>query len=183
MSILAIPHSLSRPTSLSKEIGLVFFASCFIALFAKVQIVLPFTPVPIVLQDLLCVACGVLFGSRRGAAIALAFLAQGAIGLPVFAGGAGGLAIFTGLTGGYLIGYVLAAFTAGWVIERFGRRTPATAFIGIVVGNALLFLCGVSYLSMFVGFSKAIVLGFLPFIPGNLIKTILIVQLLKRPAK
>jgi biotin transport system substrate-specific component len=179
MTTVTIPMTTNRAASLTRDMALILVGGCFLSLFAKIQIPLPFTPIPLVLQDVLAISFGILFGARRGACMVLAFLLGGALGFPAFAGGKGGLLTLMGPTAGYLIGYLLAAFTSGWVVERFQRKTAATAFIGFVAGSAVMFACGLTYLSTFVGFSKAIVLGFLPFIPGNLIKTILAVHLLK----
>jgi biotin transport system substrate-specific component len=170
---LALPLQQNR--TWIQELSIIVGASLLVGLFAKVQIPLPFTPVPIVLQDTMIIFLGVLLGSRRGAAAAFAFLAQGAAGWPVFAGGVGGFVKFAGPTGGYLIGYLFAAFAAGWIVERLGKERASSSFLGMLGGSAVLFLCGVSFLSSFVGVKSALLLGLLPFIPGNLVKTIVVV--------
>ena len=39
------------------------------------------------------------------------------------------------------------------------------------VGHTLIFVFGVAWLSFFVGLKQAVLLGFIPFIPGEIIKT------------
>lgn len=107
MSQLVISATQNR--SKSRDFVLILGSSLLMGLFAKIQIPLSFTPVPIALQDTIAIFLGILLGPRRGTLAVLAFLAQGALGFPVFAGGVGGIMKFIGPTGGYLIGYPLAA--------------------------------------------------------------------------
>jgi biotin transport system substrate-specific component len=111
-----------------------------------------------------------LLGSKRAPAAVALFLAQGAFGLPVFTHGGCGLAYFFGPRGGYLIGYLVAAYTVGKVVELLGKRTLSTAFTAMLAGNAVLFLCGATWLSTFIGVEKAILLGVVPFLLGDLLK-------------
>ncbi len=156
-------------------------ASVIIALFAPLVIRLPFTPVPIGLQVDVVLFLAALMGSRRGALAVLAFLAQGALGLPVFAGGAAdGLARFIGPTGGYLIGYVLGAYLTGMLVERMKERKVSSTFFALGVGHLAVFACGLPQLSLFVGSIKAaFLIGVLPFLPGALVKIVLVLRALK----
>ncbi len=101
------------------------------------------------------------------------YVAQGLAGLPVFAGGKAGLAVLLGPTGGYLIGFIAAAFVTGWLAERGWDRRPLTTAIAMVLGNLVIYLLGVSWLAVFVGISKAPLLGMVPFIPGDIVKIVL----------
>jgi biotin transport system substrate-specific component len=93
--------------------------------------------------------------------------------LPVFAGGKAGLAVLLGPTGGYLIGFIAAAFVTGWLAERGWDRWPLTTALAMVFGNLVIYLFGVSWLAVFVGISKAPLLGMVPFIPGDILKIVL----------
>ena len=161
-----------------REIGIVLFSSLLIALFAKVAIPLPFTPVPIATQMNVVLCLSMWLGSRRAAASVFAFLLEGAVGLPVFAGGIGGLAVFLGPRGGYLIGYLLAAAVTGYLAERMTQRSPLKAFLAMLAGNGLVYLIGASYLATFVGPVKAVLLGVAPFVFGDLVKLAISVKLL-----
>jgi biotin transport system substrate-specific component len=101
------------------------------------------------------------------------YVAQGLAGLPVFAGGKAGLAVLLGPTGGYLIGFIAAAFVTGWLAERGWDRRPLTTAIAMVLGNLVIYLLGVCWLDVFVGISKAPLLGLVPFIPGDIVKIVL----------
>jgi biotin transport system substrate-specific component len=166
------------PTVL-KSITQVIGSSLLIGLFSYVSIPLPFTPVPIVAQATLVLLLGVLLGSKKAASSVALFIAQGAAGLPVFAGGAFGVATLLGPRGGYLIGYLLAAYAAGKLMEVAGKKTILNAFMSMYAGNVIIYLCGSFGLSYFVGGAKALSLGVLPFVIGDLIKIGLSLSFLK----
>jgi len=68
----------------AKQAAIVVAASLFVALCARVSVPLPFTPVPLTLQNFGVLAVGLLLGSRRGFAALALYLIEGACGLPVF---------------------------------------------------------------------------------------------------
>jgi len=161
--------------------GLIVVLSSFlIALCANVAIPLPFTPVPIAVQGSLILFIAALLGSQRAVAAVSLFLFQGLIGLPVFAHGTSGFLILLGPTGGYLIGYLIAAFVTGWIVERVREKTPLSFFLAMGAGNLVIFLVGAAWLSQFVGVSSALILGVAPFIAGDLLKLLVSARLLKR---
>src|ERR1700690_936363 len=107
----------SRSVEWAKQAGIVIGASLFVALCARVTVPLPFTPVPLTLQNFGVLAVGLCLGSRRGFAALSLYLVEGICGLPVFSMGAGAGHIL-GPTGGFLIAYPLVAFVAGWIYEH-----------------------------------------------------------------
>ncbi len=152
------------------DVTLVVIGSVFIALFARVIVPLPFSPVPITGQTFAVLLVGVLLGSRRGGLGVLLYLLEGVAGFPFFAGGTGGLAHLAGPTGGYLIGFVVAAFTVGLLAEQgWDRRVWSTA-LAMLIGNTIIYAFGLPWLGHFVGAGKVFSLGLLPFIPGDLFK-------------
>ncbi|NOX36374.1 MAG: biotin transporter BioY [Calditrichaeota bacterium] len=160
------------------NLALVIGGSLFIALMSQLAIRLPFTPVPVTGQTFAVLLIGMLYGSRMGAATVLAYLTEGLMGLPVFANGAAGLAYALGPTGGYLIGFVPAAYIAGFLAEKGWHRRIDTTLLALVIADVFIFLFGVAYLATFSGVESAIHLGLLPFIPGNLLKIALVAFLL-----
>src|SRR6185369_13647573 len=116
-----------RSRDLLRDVVLVIGASAFIALCARVTLPLPFTPVPLTLQNFGVLLVGLLLGSKRGFGAALLYLAAGATGAPVFnPAGPGGVLQLFGVTGGFLLAYPFMAGLAGWIMER-GRPTFARA--------------------------------------------------------
>jgi len=149
----------------------VLAASLLIALLAHVRFTLPFTPVPVTGQTLGVLLVAAALGARRGTAAVLAYLAEGALGLPVFAGGSG-MAYLFGPTGGYLLGFLAAAWVVGALAERGSERNLRTAWLAFLAGEAVIYAFGVPWLGLYVGFSRAVVLGFTPFLLGDLLKAL-----------
>ncbi|MEW6094105.1 MAG: biotin transporter BioY [Chloroflexota bacterium] len=163
-----------------RDVLLVVGGSLLVALMAQVKIPLPFTPVPLTGQTFAVLLVGAALGSRRGAASLLFYLVQGMVGLPVFAGGASGLAYLAGPTGGYLVGFACAAFVVGWMAETGQDKRFRTALLVFLAGEAVIYLFGVPWLGIYIGFEKALTAGFLPFLIGDAIK--LIAAALAQPA-
>ena len=131
----------------ARQVSIVVGASLFVALCARVAIPLPFTPVPLTVQNFGVLLVGLLLGSRRGVAVMALYLAEGAIGMPVFSPtGPGGIAQLLGPTGGFLLAYPLAAWVAGFVFDR-GRKTFTRAAIGGLAGEIVIFTGGLTWLA------------------------------------
>jgi biotin transporter BioY len=167
-----------QPRAFFYDAALVIAGSLLIALSAQLAVRLPFTPVPITAQTLAVLLTGALLGWRRGVAAVLLYLGEGLAGLPVFAGGGAGPGHMAGPTGGYLIGFLLAAFTTGWLAERGWDRRFGTTFLAMLAGNVLLYVPGLLWLTQFVGADKVLALGLYPFIIGDLIKVLIAAALL-----
>lgn len=130
-----------------RNVALVAGGSLLVALCARVTIPLPFTPVPLTIQNFGALLVGLLLGSRRGFAALALYLAEGAMGLPVFSPtGPGGIAQLLGPTGGFLLAYPLVAGLAGFVMER-GRKTFARAAMAGLLGEIVLFIGGLAWLA------------------------------------
>jgi biotin transport system substrate-specific component len=152
------------------DLTLVLGGSLLIAVCAQVAIPLPFSPIPVSGQTLAVLLTGALLGSWRGSLSVLTYLVQGIAGLPVFAGGRAGPAHLLGPTGGYLVGFVLAAWVVGRLAERGWDRRATTTLLAMLLGNATLYACGLSWLAVFVGVERAPPLGLYPFVGGDLLK-------------
>ena len=172
--LVLIDALLDKDDSLFRTFFLILAGSLLLTLSAKIQV--PFYPVPMTLQTLVVLLIGASFGWRMGFATVLAYLAQGATGLPVFAGTPEkglGLLYMAGPTGGYLVGFALAAGLTGWLAERgFDRSVIGTA-IAMIAGNLVIYVFGLAWLANFVGFEKAVTLGVIPFLFGDLVKIML----------
>src|ERR1700751_987103 len=108
-----------RAAEWTRQVAIVVGASLFVALCARVTIPLPFTPVPLTLQNFGVLLVALLLGSRRGFAALALYLLEGAAGFPVFnPTGMGGVAQLLGPTGGFLMAYPFVAFVVGRIFER-----------------------------------------------------------------
>lgn len=164
-----------------KETFIVLGASVLMALAAPISIRLPFSPVPIALHIHMALFLGALLGSRRGALAMIAYIMQGAFGLPVFAGGAAGLAVLLGPTGGYILSYIAVAFLSGLFLERMKAPTALKRMGALAAANLAVYPLGVLCLLPYVGSLKmALLVGFVPFIPGDLLKLVLVCKALPK---
>jgi biotin transport system substrate-specific component len=172
-----------------RSAGLVL-AALFGALIAAgtfISIPLPFSPVPVVLQNLFSLLAGLVLGPVLGAAAVGLYLLAGIIGAPVFAGATGGIARALGPTGGFLLGYLFSAFTAGLIAGRPRREAVPLwrIILAVLAGLLIVYGPGLLRLRFAVGsWAKALVSGFLPFIPGDAVKgviAVLIAPRLRRP--
>jgi biotin transport system substrate-specific component len=165
-------------SGVGREVALMLGGSLLIALLAQLQFVLPFSPVPITGQTFAVLLLGAIYGSMRGPATVLTYLALGVMGLPVFAGGAFGVAKLVGPTAGYLVGFLAAAYVVGVLSERGWDRKPWATAISMIIGNGMIYVTGVLWLSRFVGWQAVPSTGVLPFLAGDALKIVLATILL-----
>lgn len=137
-------------------------------------IVVPMIPVPMTMQTLAVALIGAFYGWRLGGLTVVAWLLEGALGLPVFAGGTGGLAHMFGPTAGYLFAFPVGAMLAGWLVQRgwHGGR-PLLAFVAMLISNTACLMLGALWLAALIGPAKAMAVGFLPFLLGDVVKSAL----------
>jgi biotin transport system substrate-specific component len=155
----------------AKQAAIMVGASFFVALCARVTLPLPFTPVPLTLQNFAVLLVGLTLGARRGFAALILYLIEGASGLPVFnPTGPGGVAQLLGPTGGYLMAYPLVAGLAGLLLD-FGKRTFARAAVAGIVAEIVLFASGIGWLALLThSFSQAARFGLYWFVSAEIMK-------------
>lgn len=151
------------------------------AVSAKIALPLPGTPVPFTFQPLVVLLAGALLGARLGAASQLVYLLAGVAGLPVFAAG-GGAAYLLGPTGGYLMAYPLAAFAVGAAAGPGLLRCLGALLLGL----AVIYAGGVSWLAANGSFDAALAWGLRPFVLADLVKVglaAIVARQLRRPTR
>lgn len=156
--------------SLTNTFTLAVMGSLLLWISAKIQV--PFWPVPLTLQTLVVVLLPVFLGARAGIGAVALYMIEGAFGLPVFAGTPQlgiGLAYMAGPTGGFLAGFMVAA-SAIAIIAPALKRTFLNGFIMAAIGHAIIFACGIPWLSQFVGLQQALAVGLFPFVAATVVK-------------
>ena len=151
------------------------YASMFGAVTAVgAYLMIPLAPVPITLQGLFLNLASALLGGTLGALSQVIYLLLGFMGLPVFAGGKAGLGVLLGPTGGYLIGFPGGAFIMGKMMEIKKKPGILWMIFSMTTGWMVIYFCGVMWLSGVarLPLGQAMVLGVLPFLPGDLLKII-----------
>lgn len=142
---------------------------------AYVEVPLPFTPVPVTLQTLFVLLAGAWLGRNWALGVQSAYLGAGAIGASVFAGAASGVFTLSGATAGYLWAFLPAALLVGTFWEKVQDR-PAVLRLGLFAAAGLLILAmGTLWLAflLHLNFSQAMLMGFIPFLPGEVVKTLI----------
>ncbi len=174
---------IARPTDRARAVALdaalVLAGAAFVAILAQVEV--PLWPVPITGQTLAVVVVGTALGTHRGTAALATYVVAGLAGLPVFAGFTGTIAAVAKPSFGFIIGFVFAAYVAGWFAERAWDRKPVLAFVGFVAASIVPFLFGVPYmafilntvLGMDLGVQEILAAGVTPFIVGGIVKAAL----------
>jgi len=150
-----------------------------ISLFAALTAVggfisIPLYPVPLTLQTLFTLLAAMILGSVMGASSQIIYVLLGVIGLPVFAGFKAGVGILFGPTGGFLFGFIISAYIIGKIVELKKEKNIFYYFLAGIIGTIILYIIGITQLSLVtgIGIKKAITVGMLPFLPGDILKII-----------
>ena len=137
-------------------------------------IIIPVGPVPITLQTFFVLLSGRLLGKKYGVLAQITYLLLGTFGLPIFSGGQGGLGVLAGPTGGFLLSFVIAA----WIAANCSGNNKKDFFVltAAVLSN---YLIGSLYFTFVTGTGliAALNMTVIPFIPGDLLKIILVLIL------
>ncbi|KUG19034.1 MAG: biotin transporter BioY [Methanomicrobiaceae archaeon] len=145
------------------------YSATFIALIAAGSwLSIPFFPVPLTLQTLFVLLSGIVM--RRHAVLPVTlYILLGAMNLPVFHNGTAGLGVLLGPTGGYLIGFIPAALVVGLAYER---RQARYRIPGLIAATVTILAAGAAWLAYSAALSpfQAVLIGFVPFVVGDLVK-------------
>jgi len=156
----------------TKTIALIAVMTAVTCVLAPLSI--PIGPVPISLTNLAIYFGLYILGTKKETISYLVYMLIGLAGVPVFSGFTGGPGKLLGPTGGYIIGFVPMAILAGLVIDKTkGKLIPS--LLAMVAGTAVCYVFGTVWLAYQgqMDFMKALFLGVIPFIPGDLIKMVL----------
>jgi len=156
---------------------LTFSFACLTGLLAQVRFYLPFTPVPVTGQVFAVLFAGIILGKYYGGISQLMYLFIGMLGVPWFQGMNSGLTYIMGPTGGYLIGFILASFFIGYIIDRYIKSRTFFGIFGLLFFSTfvLIYLPGLIWFYVWTGFSVGFIDLFImcifPFIIADIMKT------------
>ena len=163
-----------------KQLVLVAAGIATLVLAAKIKI--PMFPVPMTMGTFAVLSIGAAYGARLGLATILGYMLVGALGFDVFAGSSAevsGLGYMMGSTGGYLVGYVLAVVALGALARKGWDRARGKMALALVLGNALIYVPGLIWLTVLYGLEAPILSwGLTPFLLGYVVKLALAALLL-----
>jgi biotin transport system substrate-specific component len=177
----------TQSSNLVRNIVLAVIGSLVVA--GAAQVTVPMYPVPMTLQTLAVLGVGAAYGARLGAATLLLYAIEGAVGLPFFAGGKSGLFdakldyLLPSGSMGYVIGFILAAWLVGKLVESGWANSLGKSGLAALIGGALLYVPGVIWLAIWASktmnmdaataTTSALSWGLYPFIVGDVIKAVL----------
>lgn len=157
----------------------VVFFTVFLGFAAQVAVPLPPDWVPQTLHTLVVLIAALRLGPVLGTTSMSLYALIGLVGLPVFAGFGHGPAVLVGQTGGYILGFILCQPAVHWIVRRKDGtvRGWLAMVAAMTAAHAVIFAVGVPWLAVVRGFSlmRAIEGGFVPFIPGTIVKTLVAV--------
>ena len=157
--------------------------SVLVALFAALIAILGLVPafplasgVPITAQSLGVMLWGTILGSKKGGLAALFFVVLTLVGLPLLAGGRGGIGLLAGASAGFIVGFPVAAYITGWLMEK--RKSVniliSVSVSSIVGGIVALYIPGLVGMMINAGMSlNAALVAISIYLPGDILKVIL----------
>lgn len=169
----ALPES-PQPLSEARFLTRISLYAALIGIGAFLHI--PFGPMHISLQPMMVNLTGFRLGVRQAGWALLLYNFCGFVGLPMFGRGKAGPASFLGPTAGYFVGFLVSAMISG-LARRYGR-TRRGRFVSMLIfggiGSTAALVCGslLLYLRFIPDFSHAFMVGFVPFILGDLVKVV-----------
>jgi len=180
---LTLAEAIFPQTGLALRVKqLVLVAAGIAALVLAAKIKIPMFPVPMTMGTFAVLSIGAAYGTRLGLATILGYMMIGALGFDVFAGSSAevsGLSYMMGSTGGYLVGYVLAVVALGALARKGWDRARGKMALALVLGNALIYVPGLIWLTVLYGLEAPILSwGLTPFLLGDVVKLALVALLL-----
>ena len=155
---------------------LAFFLLGIILLSVSSKVSIPFYPVPMTFQTFVVYFIAASMG-MIGFYSTLSYVILGLMGLPIFAAG-GGIAYIMSPTFGFLYGMVLASLVIAYFSKDLFNRNLIKISLAVFLGALITFALGIIHLTFFIGFQKAILVGFFPFIYSELLKILLAITLI-----
>jgi len=160
------------------KISLALTFALLTGLLAQLRFYLPGTPVPVTGQVFGVILAGVLLGKWGGISQCM-YVGIGAVGVPWFAGLNGGMGYMFGPTGGYLIGFIIAAFFIGYLVDRYIRSRNFIRMLALMLFSTfvLIYIPGLIQLHLWIGgsvsFWELLTMAVLPFIAADVIKAVI----------
>ena len=163
----------SQPSFTTKQMTTTAIMTAILCILGPLSVPIPISPVPLTLTNLVICFSTCILGWKLGTISYLLYLFIGLIGFPVFSSFGSGFGKLFGPTGGYLLGFIPLAIISGLAFEQCSRKLPL--FLLLVLGALINYALGTLWLSIQANltFMQALLAGVIPYLPGDLLKTIL----------
>lgn len=152
------------------------------------QIALPIGPIPITLQTLAVLMIGFLLPPQKTVVVTGLYVIAGLIGLPFFSGFTGGFQSVLLPSFGFVLSFILAASVQAWYLSTVKSICTPHLIIAGFLNILITYMIGLPYMAGILnvymgnnmGSTTILMLGFIPFIPGDLLKLGISVIIAKR---
>lgn len=138
-------------------------------LVAASKISIPIKPVPITLGSAAALLLGLTYTPRAAFETLAIWLGLAACGLPVISSPA-----LLGPSSGYLLGYLIAAPTMAYLLQKRAHHHALFLLLNVLLGNLIIYGFGIAWLTNYMDLLAAVQVGFLPFILPGCFKAILL---------
>ena len=165
-----------------KSIALMAMFAAVLAVSAYISIPLPFPGAPhLTLQNFMILLIAMLFPWQQSLLIILVWMLLGIVGVPVFIGGKSSIGYLLNPWGGYTLFFLLVAIVLPLIRGKKYNRIRYT--IICVLGALIIDFLGMLYLHFYLGsgyteWSLALSVGFLAFLPLDLVKAVVVAQII-----
>lgn len=171
----------------ANTLALVYCAMFTVLIAVGAFIKIPIPVVPFTLQFLFTMLAGLLLGGRLGAVSVAVYIALGLAGLPIFAEG-GGLWYLLKPSFGYIIGFCIASYVTGKMVEKMDRFSIAKCLFANFTGLLIVYSAGMVYYYLICNYVINTPIGLWPLflycfilaVPGDICLCILAAFLTKR---
>ena len=146
------------------------------------MISIPFGPVPINMAHIAIFISAWILGPSLAFFAQLVYIFVGVLGVPVFSNFSAGLGHILGPTGGFIMAYPLVAWLSGMIFKVKKLRGTFAIVLGMLIGWLMEYGIGTVYYCYVtsVGPIAALSVCVVPFIIGDICKSLLIFILCKR---
>jgi biotin transport system substrate-specific component len=146
----------------------ILLGTLYIALLSQVEI--PLKPIPVTMQTFAIFSLALFQGSKKSSLSLIFYLVAATVGLPVFPSAIADPFWIFDPSAGYCLSFPLAAYLVGRLAEIKNPPSAAWMMGGLCMAQFLIYLMGVSWLSFFIGWKQALVIGLYPFVLFDAIK-------------
>lgn len=157
-------------------------------LIISAQFSIPIGPIAISLQTFVVLIIGLILSTRQAVLTTVLYLVVGLIGLPVFTQAMGGPHSIILPSFGFILSFTPAVWGMSKVRNMNSTHQVNNYVIAVLLGNLIIYLVGIAYMAFILivylgnemSFWKILSIGMLPFIPGDIIKSVLAISMAKR---
>ena len=134
---------------------------------------IPITLVTVTAQTLVLNLIALLLDRRKAALTVAVWILLGAVGIPVYSGGRGGLSELVGPTGGFIFAVLVAAYLIS-LLKGKEFSLPRYLLVTLCIGIPVIDLAGAAWYKFYadIGWGTALLTTALPFLPGDIIKSV-----------